>query len=95
MSGTYAGGLKAKEKNLAKDPNWYGVIGAIGGKNSNNGGFASEKVGKDGLTGAQRAKIAGSIGGRISRRGKPKRKNSAEIRKKYTSLIKDWKKMFN
>ena len=46
-------------------------IGSIGGRNSNNGGFASKKVGSDGLTGQQRAKKVGSIGGAISRR-KPK-----------------------
>ena len=46
-------------------------IGAIGGRNSNNGGFASKKVGSDGLTGQQRAKKAGAIGGAVSKR-KPK-----------------------
>ena len=34
------------------------------------GGFASEKVGKDGLTGKQRAEIAGAKGGRKSKRTK-------------------------
>lgn len=43
--------------------------GRKGGKASNNGGFASDKVGADGLTGKQRARIAGYKGGRISRRG--------------------------
>lgn len=46
------------------------TVGAKGGRNSNNGGFASEKVGSDGLTGQQRAKLVGVVGGRISRRGK-------------------------
>ena len=45
-------------------------IGAAGGRNSNNGGFASKKVGSDGLTGAERAVRVGAVGGRISRRGK-------------------------
>lgn len=47
---------------------FYGNVGAIGGKGSNNGGFGSKKPGKDGLTGAERAVIAGVKGGRISRR---------------------------
>ena len=33
------------------------------------GGFASEKVGKDGLTGRERARKYGAIGRRISKRG--------------------------
>ena len=33
------------------------------------GGFASYKVGKDGMTGRERAKKYGAIGGRKSRRG--------------------------
>lgn len=43
-------------------------IGARGGRNSHNGGYASEKVGADGLTGRERARVAGAKGGRISRR---------------------------
>lgn len=73
MAGTRAGGLKAKAKNLANNPNFYSEIGAIGGKLSVGGGFASEVVGDDGLTGQQRAKIAGAKGGRISRRGPAKK----------------------
>lgn len=44
------------------------AIGAKGGKLSTTGGFASDKVGADGLTGRQRARIAGAKGGSISRR---------------------------
>lgn len=43
-------------------------MGRKGGKASNTGGFASLVVGSDGLTGHQRAKIAGKKGGTISRR---------------------------
>lgn len=68
MSGTKAGGLKAAQKNLASNPNFYAEIGRIGGRNGKTGGFASEFVGNDGLTGPQRAKIAGKKGGRISKR---------------------------
>lgn len=61
MAGTKAGGLKAKAKNLAKDPNFYAKIGAKGGKVGTTGGFAANPA---------LARIAGAKGGRISRRGK-------------------------
>ena len=72
MAGTREGGLKARARNLARDPNWYKKIGAKGGAAGKGpdytGGFASVTVGEDGLTGKQRAKIAGAKGGTISRR---------------------------
>lgn len=68
MAGTREGGLKAAAKNKANDPNFYRDIGRIGGANGHTGGFASETVGADGLTGLQRAVIAGAKGGRISKR---------------------------
>lgn len=49
------------------------------------GGFASEKIGKDGLTGLERARLAGAKGGRISRR---KPRNGQEIAKRATSASK-------
>lgn len=67
-AGTRAGGLKAAEKNKANNPNHYAIIGAKGGRNGHLGGFNSDKVGKDGLTGFERAKIAGARGGKKSRR---------------------------
>lgn len=70
MAGNAAGGRKAYLKNIAKDPNFYANIGRKGGKNGKTGGFASNVVGKDGLTGAERARIAGAAGGRVSRRKK-------------------------
>lgn len=70
MAGTKAGGLKAAAKNLAKDPLFYNKIGRRGGENGNTGGFASDKVGKDGLTGRERSSVAGAKGGTISRRKK-------------------------
>lgn len=49
-------------------------MGRIGGRLSRNGGFASKKVGKDGLTGKERASLAGQKGGAMSkRRGKKKK----------------------
>lgn len=61
MSGTKAGGLKARAKNLENDPDFYKKIGAKGGKNGHTGGFAANP---------ELARIAGAKGGRISRRTK-------------------------
>ena len=69
-SGTKSGGLKAKLRNLEKDPDFYRNIGRKGGQNGHTGGFASMSVGKDGLTGSERARLVGQRGGRISKRGK-------------------------
>lgn len=66
MSGTKAGGLKARETNLRKNgPNFYSEIGRKGGLVSCNGGFASEKIGPDGLTGRERARLVGAKGGKL------------------------------
>ena len=70
MAGTVEGGKNARDTVLAKDPDFYKKIGSIGGKRSSNGGFASSVVGEDGLTGRERARIAGAQGGSISRRVK-------------------------
>lgn len=75
MSGTRDGGKKAAIANRERHgADYYKRIGAIGGKRSQNGGFASDKVGKDGLTGAERARIAGAKGGARSKRGPAKHK---------------------
>jgi hypothetical protein cdiviTM7_01565 len=55
--------MKAAQKNLAKDPNFYAKIGRKGGQNGHTGGFAANP---------ELARIAGAKGGRISRRGKTK-----------------------
>ena len=74
MSGTLEGGRKAAATNKAKyGKEFYANIGRKGGKRSSTGGFASLKVGKDGLTGAERAKLAGAKGGKLSKRGPGKR----------------------
>ena len=71
MAGTKAGGIKARATNLAKyGNNYYANIGRKGGQNGHTGGFASDKVGADGLTGYERAVVAGAKGGALSRRGK-------------------------
>ena len=71
MAGTKLGGLRAAATNIRKyGDDFYRRIGAEGGRLGTTGGFASDKVGSDGLTGRQRAAKAGACGGRISRRGK-------------------------
>ena len=70
MSGTKDGGIKASATNKEKyGADFYRWIGRKGGRASHAGGFASEKVGKDGLTGPERAKKFGRIGGLTSRKG--------------------------
>ena len=84
MAGTREGGLKAKATNkglYGKD--WYSRIGQIGGRNGHTGGFASHVVGKDGLTGVERAKVAGAKGGAKSKRGKAKPKNWKQSKTYY------------
>ena len=74
MSGTKVGGAKAAYTNkLIHGLDFYARIGAKGGRNGHTGGFNSNKVGKDGLTGFERARIVGAKGGKISKRGKAKK----------------------
>jgi len=70
MAGTVEGGRKARDENLKRDPYFYHRIGAIGGSRGTTGGFACTDIGQDGLTGKQRARVAGHIGGLRSRKGK-------------------------
>ena len=71
MAGTKDGGKAAAATNKAKyGTEFYAKIGAKGGRKGRTGGFASAQVGADGLTGRQRAILAGAAGGRISRRTK-------------------------
>lgn len=82
MSGTIAGGKKAAATNKAKyGDEFYASIGRKGGRNGHAGGFASLKVGKDGLTGAERAKVAGAKGGKLSKRGPAIRLTADKIKK--------------
>jgi general stress protein YciG len=59
MSATREGGLKARDKNLAKDPDFYKKIGALGGKKGHTSGFFADR---------ELARRAGAIGGKISKR---------------------------
>lgn len=75
MAGTPQGGARAAATNKSKyGADFYAMIGAKGGQNGKTGGFASDKKGADGLTGRERARLAGSKGGRISRRTKAGKK---------------------
>lgn len=69
MSGTHEGALKAHKTNVAKfGKDFYKIQGRKGGKLGKTGGFASKKIGIDGLTGRERARLAGARGGRLSKR---------------------------
>lgn len=67
MPGTMTGGRKAAQTNKERyGDDHYKKIGGLGGKKGKRGGFASDKVGKDGLTGRERA----VMWGKKNKRGK-------------------------
>ena len=82
MSGSKIGGKKVVQTRVKKymDQGYseiearkmvsddYRLIGSRGGQNGTKGGFASEIIGNDGLTGYERARVAGAIGGARSKR---------------------------
>jgi uncharacterized protein len=71
MAGTKAGGKAAAETNKKKyGADFYARIGAAGGKLSHTGGFATEIRDANGNNGRDRARIAGVIGGKKSKRRK-------------------------
>ena len=73
MAGTKADGKKTATTNIARHgKDFYSRIGKKGGASGNTGGFASDVVGKDGLTGRERASRAGRIGGLKSKRNRKK-----------------------
>ena len=68
MAGTVKGGKAAAATNKAKHgSDFYARIGAMGGKKGRTGGFAANP---------ELARIAGAKGGRVSRRGKAKAKQT-------------------
>lgn len=70
MPGTQAGGKNAAKRNKELyGEDFYVRIGQMGGKLGRTGGFGSMNRGKDGLTGPERASVAGKKGGIISKRG--------------------------
>lgn len=71
MVQTREGGRKTAQTIKEKwGSDFYREIGRKGGKNGHTGGFASNVIGRDGLTGKERARIAGKKGGTISKRKK-------------------------
>lgn len=79
MAGNKIGGRKAAITNrLRHGEDFFARIGQMGGHNGTTGGFNSDVVGKDGLTGRERARIAGRKGGLISRRGPAKNKGATK-----------------
>lgn len=73
MAGTREGGRKAAKTNIERHgKDFYRELGRIGGRNGHTGGFADPNQDQNGLTGPERAKYYGRIGGTISRRGKSK-----------------------
>jgi general stress protein YciG len=98
MSGTVSGGKLAAKKNKEKfGEDFYKKIGAQGGKATNvPKGFASDLTGYDGLTGKQRASVAGKRGGKVSKRKKtpqtstsmtPARRDYYQLKYKKPTLI--------
>lgn len=81
MAGSKEGGQKAAQTNkLRHGSDFYHKIGSQGGKLGRDGGFASHMIGEDGLTGKERAIIAGSKGGKVSRRStNPHAANQANL----------------
>lgn len=74
MSGTVAGGLKAKKTIIERHgSDWYRKIGRIGGRNGHVKGFAVNP---------ELAKRAGSIGGKLSKRGPAKKKKEENVQEK-------------
>ena len=73
LAGTKQGGKKTATTNIARHgKDFYSKIGKKGGASGNTGGFASDVIGKDGLTGRERASRAGRIGGLKSKRNRKK-----------------------
>lgn len=72
MAGTHTGGIKARNKNLASDPDFYKKIGSQGGRKG-----AGDGVIKGFAANLELASRAGRIGGLKSRRNGTKNKQPA------------------
>ena len=74
MSGTVAGGIKTREIFYEKyGRDYFKNIGKIGGRNGHVKGFAVNP---------ELAKRAGSIGGKLSKRGPAKKKKEENVQEK-------------
>lgn len=70
MAGTREGGLKAAKTNKKRyGDDFYTGIGALGGKKSKGGAFSANP---------ELARVAGRIGGLVSRRGGLRNENSRD-----------------
>lgn len=77
MRDRQASGKIAAETNRKKHGHdFYSNIVRAGNYKGRRGGFASERIGADGLTGQERARIAGARGGRKSRKGSKQSEDS-------------------
>ena len=77
MVGNRIGGRKAAKTNKERyGEDFFRNLGRLGGTKGRGagytGGFASPTIGADGMTGAERARVCGAIGGRKSRRNREK-----------------------
>ena len=81
MSGTKAGGLKAAQTNKKKHgKDFYARIGAEGGRNGHTGGFYADR---------KMARLAGALGGAVSRRGrKPTPQTAEEVKEAKRRIAK-------
>lgn len=61
MAGNHEGAIKARNKNLERDPDFFKRIGAIGGRATVSKGFGKNP---------ELARIAGAKGGKKSKRSK-------------------------
>jgi hypothetical protein len=69
VAGTISGGKLAAQTNMDEyDYDFFKRIGSMRGSKGRTDSFASDKVGPDGPTGRQRARIVGAKGGRIRQR---------------------------
>ena len=79
MGGTVTGGAKARETNIRKyGEDYYRNIGSMGGKASGTGGWYKNP---------EAAAIAGSKGGKISKRGKTKQPSAPTHQSLWQRII--------
>lgn len=74
MSGTYEGGLKARNTNLKNNPNFYSEIGRKGGSRGKKDGTI-----KGFARNPELARLAGAMGGKNVKRGKAKKKHIVTV----------------
>lgn len=64
---------------------WAQEMGRKGGRASKKGGFASDRIGSDGYTGPERARIVGALGGLKSTRKGVKNHEGKKWKKLHSS----------